>query len=101
MAQNLPHWLTFIAPWLLVALVAGTVYGLMGWWWRERRPLIVAVLMGLPFLIEPWVWIDWMGYDKGTRLPWIGEWTVGTAVLLVAAMTWLRSLRTVPPDANR
>lgn len=85
-ADNLSHWLVFIAPWVAVALVAGAAFGWLGARWARSRSVLAGVTLAVPFLVEPWVWSIGLGYTSGSWLPWAGETCVGLLILLCAMM---------------
>ena len=60
------QWLWFIAPWVVVAIGAGVVYGLLGRWWGESRSIVAGVAIALPFIVEPAAWRVYDGFGLGT-----------------------------------
>jgi hypothetical protein len=75
------QWLSFIAPWLVVAIGAGVVYGLLGRWWGESRSIVAGITIALPFMLEPAAWRIYDGFGKGPLAVWIVEAAVGIAIL--------------------
>jgi hypothetical protein len=93
LATSLGHWVAFIAPWVLIALPTGVLYGLLGAWWARSRSLLPGLALGVPFLIEPLAWPIRNGYFKGPVGIWIGE--VGIGVVVLAVM--MAGSRRAPP----
>jgi hypothetical protein len=75
----LPGWISFAAPWFVVGVLGGTVYGFVGRWSRQAPALAVAVL-ALPFLLEPWIW-PIFHTRQGPWTIWLAEIAVGIALL--------------------
>ena len=75
------QWLWFIAPWVVVAIGAGVVYGLLGRWWGESRSIVAVVAIALPFIVEPAAWRLYVGFGQGPPVLWITEVAVGIAIL--------------------
>lgn len=94
-ADNLAHWLVFIAPWVAVALVAGTAFGWLGGRWARSRSTLAGVMLAVPFLVEPWVWSLGLGYNRGSWLPWAAETCIGLVIL--AWVTVIRRQRRTAP----
>lgn len=89
--HNLSGWISFTLPWFGFAVAAGALYGLLGLWWHRRRLLTAGVLLGLPFLLEPWVWPLYVGHTQGPLVYWVVESAVGAALLAwVASRTVIR-----------
>ena len=83
------HWLWFIAPWVVVAIGAGVVYGLLGRWWGESRSVVAGVAIALPFIVEPAAWRVYVGFGQGPLVLWLVEVAVGIAILAwVIAGRW-------------
>jgi hypothetical protein len=74
------HWLAFIAPWLVAALLGGALYGVLGSWWRRSRSTAAGVALALPFLAEPGLWPLTNGYYQGPWFLWAVEFALGVAV---------------------
>src|SRR5439155_16237191 len=62
LTTSLGHWAVFIAPWVLVALLSGLLYGALGAWWGRSRSIVPGLALGLPFLVEPILWPLRNGY---------------------------------------
>ena len=75
------QWLVFIAPWVIVAIGAGVVYGLLGRWWGVSRSIVAGVALALPFLVEPVAWRVYVGFGQGPLVLWLVEVAVGIAIL--------------------
>jgi hypothetical protein len=85
---NLNGWLHFIMPWVLIAILAGVTYGILGYWWRRHRSIAAGALVGLPFIAEPWLWRVYLGYYKDPLILWIFEVAVGVVVLVWVTIAW-------------
>ncbi len=85
---NLSQWLHFVAPWILIAIVTGAAYGLLGHWWGRRRSLVAGALVALPFIAEPWLWRIRTGYYQDPLILWIVEVAVGVALLVWVIRIW-------------
>jgi hypothetical protein len=70
-----------IAPWLVPAIGAGVLYGLLGRWWGQTRPIVAGVAIALPFFVEPVAWRVYDGFGKGPLVVWLVEIAVGITVL--------------------
>jgi hypothetical protein len=88
---NLNHWLHFIIPWVLIAILAGLAYGVLGYWWRRHRSIVAGVLVGLPFVAEPFLWRVYLGYYQDPLILWIIEVAVGVAVLTWVTISWKKT----------
>ena len=77
-------WLTFIAPWVVLATVTGVAYGLLGCWWRRSRSLVAGVAAVAPFIAEPGLWSLYRGFLPGPTYLWLVEVAVG-----VVALAWV------------
>jgi hypothetical protein len=64
-AASLTHWAAFVAPWGLIALASGLLYGGLGGWWGRSRSVVAGLALGVPFLLEPLAWPVSNGYFKG------------------------------------
>lgn len=73
------QWFVFIAPWILAAVLAGPLYGMLGAWWRRSKPLAAGLAVALPFIAEPALWTLRAGY-RGPWFLWAVEVGVGLAV---------------------
>jgi len=82
------RWILFAAPWLLLAVAAGTLYGLIGAWWGRSRARLAGAALAAPFFAEPWIWPVYTGYYQGPLGVWVCEIIVGLAVLV-----WVGTLR--------
>ena len=78
---GLSQWLWFIAPWLVVAIGAGIVYGLLGRWWGESRSIVAGAAIALPFIVEPAAWRVYVGFGQGPLVVWLMEIVVGITLL--------------------
>jgi hypothetical protein len=94
------QWLWFIAPWVVVAIGSGVVYGLLGRWWGGSRSLVAGVAIALPFIVEPAAWRVYAGFGQGPLVLWLVEVAVGIAILgwVIAARSRGRD---VVPDRER
>ncbi|MGZ3583215.1 MAG: hypothetical protein ACXWQR_17085 [Ktedonobacterales bacterium] len=92
---NLSHWLHFVAPWVLIAIVTGAAYGLLGYWWGRHRSIVAGALVALPFIAEPWLWRIYLGYYKGPLILWIAEVALGVALLVWVIRVWATRHRRV------
>jgi hypothetical protein len=88
MEYNLSAWIHFITPWILIAILAGVTYGILGYWWRRHRSIAAGALVGLPFIAEPWLWRIYVGYYKDPLILWISEVAVGVGVLVWVTIAW-------------
>jgi hypothetical protein len=77
--SRLPGWLSFACPWFVVAVLGGTIYGLVGRWSR-RAPALAVAALAVPFLLEPWIWPIFHA-RQGPWLIWLAETAVGLALL--------------------
>jgi Family of unknown function (DUF6518) len=75
------QWLWFIAPWVVVAIGAGVVYGLLGRWWRQSRSIVAGVALALPFIVEPAAWRVYVGFGQGPLVLWLVEVAIGITIL--------------------
>jgi hypothetical protein len=80
-ATAVSQWLWFIGPWMVVAIGAGVVYGLLGRWWRESRSIVAGVALALPFVVEPVAWRVYVGFAQGPMALWLVEVAVGLTIL--------------------
>jgi hypothetical protein len=87
----LGHWLSFVAPWMVVGIGAGVVYGVLGAWWAHSRSFVAGALVAVPFIVEPLIWPIYVGRVQGPALVWIGEVVAGAAVLATVALAWRRA----------
>ena len=46
-------WVSFAAPWFVVALIAGSAFGALGWWSGFSRSAVPAIVLAFAFLLEP------------------------------------------------
>jgi hypothetical protein len=70
-----------IAPWLVPAIGAGVLYGLLGRWWGQTRSIVAGVAIALPFFAEPVAWRVYDGFGKGPLVVWLVEIAVGITLL--------------------
>jgi uncharacterized protein DUF6518 len=83
------QWLWFIAPWVVVAIGAGLVYGILGRWWGESRSIVAGVALALPFIVEPAAWRIYVGFSQGPLVLWLVEAAVGITIFVwVIVGTW-------------
>jgi hypothetical protein len=80
---NLDSWLHFVAPWILLGLMAGLTYGLIGNWWRKNKSVFSLVLLVLPIIFEPLGWRIYEGHFQKPWILWIMEPVAGIAILFV------------------
>ena len=59
------NWLSLAAPWLVLAIGAGVVYGVLGRWWGQSRSVVAGVAIALLFFVEPLAWRLYDGFLKG------------------------------------
>lgn len=85
---NLNHWMHFVAPWVLAAIVTGAAYGLLGYWWGRHRSIVAGALVALPFIAEPWLWRIYLGFFKDPLILWVAEVAVGVALLVWVIRVW-------------
>ena len=75
------NWLSFAGPWVVLAIGAGVLYGLLGRWWGQSRSIVAGVAIALPFLVEPVLWRVYDGFLKGPLVVWFVEIAVGITLL--------------------
>ena len=75
------NWLRFTSPWLVPAIGAGFVYGLLGRWWGQSRSILAGVAIALPFMVEPVAWRAYDGFGRGPLVVWFVEIAVGVTLL--------------------
>ncbi len=75
------NWLSFAGPWMVLAIGAGVVYGVLGRWWGQSRSIAAGVAIALPFFVEPFAWRVYDGFLKGPLVVWAVEMAAGIAVL--------------------
>jgi hypothetical protein len=75
------RWLSFAGPWMILAIGAGVVYGLLGRWWGQSRSIVAGVAIALPFMVEPVAWRVYDGFFRGPFVVWLVEIAVGTTLL--------------------
>jgi hypothetical protein len=97
--QDALRWLHFISFWLVMATASGTLYGLLGHWWKRSAPPAVAAAVGLPFVAEPGLWTLKVREFRGPLSVWTVEVIVGLAisVSLTLRSTSLRRTRGSQP----
>jgi hypothetical protein len=91
---SLTHWLGFAAPWIVLAVATGLVYGILGRLWGRSGSPLPWIAVSLPFLIEPLLWRAYEGHLRGPGLIWVAEVAVGVAILVSAGALWRRRLTT-------
>jgi hypothetical protein len=97
---SISGWFEFIAPWLVIALGAGVICGILGGWWGRSRALIAGLAIAAPFIAEPWLWPIYNGYYKGPTVVWVAEIAVGIVVLVWAVTSWHRARRSSMPSIS-
>ncbi len=78
LTSGLSRWITFITPWLVVAVIAGGVFGAVGAWWRRSGSRLAVAAVSVPFVVEPALWTL-----VGAQVPplmWAGELLVGVVI---------------------
>jgi hypothetical protein len=75
------NWLSFAGPWLVLAIGAGVVYGVLGRWWGQSRSIVAGVAIALPFFVEPFAWRVYDGFLKGPLAVWAIEMAAGIALV--------------------
>ncbi len=78
---GLSAWLWAISSWVVPAIGAGVVYGLLGRWWGQSRSIVAGVAIALPFFVEPVAWRVYDGFAKGPLVVWFVEIAVGITLL--------------------
>jgi hypothetical protein len=76
------HWLSLMAPWLVLALVFGAAFGLLGARWGASRWLVAGVLLALAFILEPVGWLVVHGSVWPPYAIWLVEVCLGVALLV-------------------
>lgn len=89
---GLVHWVSFTAPWMVAAVIAGGAFGYLGRRWGESRLRLAGAAVGASFLIEPLAWWLYSGAVKDPLILWGIELLIGIAVLWIVALT---------PEASR
>lgn len=85
--EDMGSWLGFIAPWLAYAVVAGLVFGLLGWWWGRLRSLVAGVAVCLAFVLEPAAWALYDGHLPRPAAIWVVEAAIGLAALALVLVS--------------
>jgi hypothetical protein len=80
--------------WILIAAFVGPAYGVLGSIWGESRSLVAGAAIGLPFVLEPWLWSLRLGHVPHPFPIWVVETAVGAALLAWVAAA--RKRRPVP-----
>jgi hypothetical protein len=88
-------WLGAVAHWLVIAVLAGAAYGLLGLWWGRSRAVVAGVATGLPFIVEPLLWPLYLGRRQGPLILWIVEVIVGAALVI-----WVFAVRYAAMNAE-
>lgn len=70
-------------PWLLGALTVAPLYGFLGYWWRTRRSVAVALVLPATLVLEPLA--RWAA-SRSLPDPSIGRVEVGVGVAVTVAM---------------
>jgi hypothetical protein len=82
-------WLGWVVPaWGIKAVLAGTVFGLLGWWWGRSRSLLAGATVCLAFVLEPAAWALYDGHLPRPAVIWVAEAVVG-----LAALAWVLTAR--------
>lgn len=89
---NLSGWLHFVSPWIVIAILTGAAYGILGYWWGRHRSIAAGALVALPFIAEPWLWRAYSGYYKDPVILWIVEVAVGVTLLVWVIRVWAAHL---------
>jgi hypothetical protein len=101
------RWLSYlpdlIGPWLVMAIGAGIVYGLLGRWWGRSRSIVAGAALALPFFAEPFAWRMYGAFPMGPLAVWVVEIGVGIALLglvlvLARRRTSATGALTQPPE---
>jgi len=66
LAADLGNWLSFAAPWLLAALLAGALFGCLGACWGRSRTPLAGLLLAGAFVFE---FAAWYLYNGGLWPP--------------------------------
>ncbi|MCU7728398.1 DUF6518 family protein [Actinoplanes sp. KI2] len=74
--------LVSIAKWVLLATVAGALYGYAGRAWRLRRSRVAAIALTAPAILEFLLWTVRDGTLPQPYIMWLAEAGVGVLVLL-------------------
>src|ERR1035437_813587 len=81
------RWLSYyIGPWLVIAVGAGVVYGVLGRRWGHSRSIVAGLAIALPFFVEPLAWHVHDGFPNSPLVLWLVEIGVGIALLVWVLM---------------
>jgi hypothetical protein len=82
--------------WFYAALVAGSLYGALGWWWRRSRAVVPGLALAAGIIAEPAIWPAYDRLIEGGPVKhdwalWAGEILVGLAAAAWFSRTGRRS----------
>jgi hypothetical protein len=83
---SVTHWLNANTHWLLIAMLAGVVFGVLGHLWARRQSRWAGAVMGLAIAAEPLYW-RFIAHDYWPRPIWIWPVEVAVGVLLAVQLT--------------
>jgi len=92
LAAGLGHWLSFAAPWLLAAVLAGALFGYLGACWGRSRTPLAGLLLAGAFVFEFAAWYLYNGGLWPPHVVWLAEVLLGV-LLLAAVLTASRRRR--------
>jgi hypothetical protein len=76
------YWLGWVVPtWETKAVLAGLVFGLLGWWWGRSRSLLAGAAVCLAFVLEPVAWALYDGHLPRPAVLSIAGAAIGLATL--------------------
>ncbi len=97
---NLPTWLPFVAPWILVGFTAGIAYGFIGGRWGDSRTISSILLIAFSIALEPVGWRIYIGYFRDPWILWIVEPLFGATLIIWAWRNRGRQQVTPTPGAT-
>jgi Family of unknown function (DUF6518) len=86
---------TVNGQWFVAALLAGSIYGALGCWWRRSQSLAAGLGVAAGFIAEPVLWPIYHGFYQGPWTLWTAEILVGLGV--AARAVHVSRLRTARP----
>lgn len=86
LATWLRNFVSYAGQWLVAGVAAGVAYGWLGAWWARSRSLIPAMLLALPFFLEPVAWRAYDGYLKGPTIISGCEAAAGVGLLVTMGL---------------
>jgi hypothetical protein len=94
-------WYTANIQWLGAALLAGSLYGVLGCWWRRSRALVAGLAVAGGIVAEPAIWpvYDHVLGGGPVKGPWL-FWAVEAAVGVAAAAWVVRAVRPRAADGS-